>query len=72
MKNRATALNALVNGILGQQLVAVEVHDSHGEVLELIFENGRQLSVCSTHGICDKSVKDNRDHIYVSLDEKSL
>lgn len=72
MKNRATALNALVNGILGQQLVAVEVHDSHGEVLELRFQNGQTLKVCSTHGIEDDTVKDDPNDIYLSLNDNTL
>ena len=58
--------------LCGQKVVRVEVHNSHGEVLELVFGDGTRLHVCSTHGICDKTVKDDPNDIYVSINERAL
>jgi hypothetical protein len=72
MKNTIAAAQTLGIALCGQRVTEVEVHNSHGEVLELVFENGTRLHVCSTHGICDKSVKDDPNDIYVSLNERAL
>ena len=72
MKDTVSAHHILGEALCGKKVVRVEVHNSHGEVLELWFENGTVLNVCSTHGICDKSVKDDPNDIYVSLNEMAL
>jgi hypothetical protein len=72
MKNTVTAPHILGESICGKRVVRVEVHNSHGEVLELTFEDGNRLHVCSTHGLEDETVRDDPNDIYVSLNGKSL
>ena len=72
MKNTVSAPAILEKTLCGKRVVRAKVHNSHGEVLELVFEDGTILRACSTHGLCDSTVKDDPNHIYVSLNEEAL
>ena len=71
MKNHTIAQHELAK-LLGKRLTGVIIHGSHGEILEMQFEDNQIVYVCSTHGIDDKSVKDDPNDIYVSINEKAL
>ena len=72
MKNTIAARKILETALLSKRVVCVEVHNSHGEVLELIFEDGATLKVCSTAGLSDKSITEDPHSIYLSLNDKAL
>ena len=72
MKNRTSAQATMTRALLGKRLTKISLDTAHGELLELMFEDGTKLKICSTHGIDDASVLDDPNDIYISLDDKAL
>ena len=72
MKNTITAPETLEKALCGKKIIRVEIHNSHGEVLEIVFEDGNRLHVCSTYGLADSTIKPDPHAIYVSLNGDAL
>ena len=72
MKNRIAAKETLTRTLMGKRLAKVTLDAAHGELLELMFEDGTKLKVCSTHGIDDATVPNDPNDIYISINDKAL
>jgi hypothetical protein len=55
----------VLTDLKGKRLVNVIMHNSHGDVMELVFEDASTLSVCTTHGLMDKTVEDDPNDLYI-------
>lgn len=71
MKDRNTAQSKL-DTLCGKTVMVAEAHFAHGEVIELTFDDGTRLHVCSTYGLQDKTIKPDTNDIYVSLNGEAL
>lgn len=61
-----------LKGLIGKTIDWVHLSNSHGENLQLSFTDGTRLDVCSTYGLLDKTVKYERDDIYVSINGEKV
>lgn len=64
MKNHNSPL---LDSLHGKTIKSHHVSNSHGEVLIIYFTDGTELRVCSTFGLCDKTVEEDKDAIYVTI-----
>ena len=58
---------SLLNKLIGKIIDRVYVSTAHGEVLTIYFTDNTYINICSTFGLHDKSIKSDRNNIYVSI-----
>jgi hypothetical protein len=67
MKNHNSPL---LDSLHGKTIKSHHVSNSHGEVLILHFTDGTELHVCTTFGLYDKTIEEDRNAIYVTVNDE--
>ena len=60
-----------LKNLIGKTIKNIHLHTAHGDVLEITFNNNTTLGVCTTHEIMDKTVLDDPNDLYITLDDVS-